>query len=120
MICCDPEVVRRMLAHVETTTGLPWPTAIGRQLHFSEWTLYGVFVDELAGPPANAFISDEPLCPGDWSTRFNEDAAEEFLNRLGPADVAAMMSSKAGTPVAVRRAAFATRRARWYNHLSIR
>jgi hypothetical protein len=36
MAACDPVVVRRMLARVEATTRLPWATAIGRQLHFSE------------------------------------------------------------------------------------
>src|SRR5262249_40395810 len=79
MIACDPAIVRRMLARVETITGLPWATAIGRQLHFSEWTLYGVFVDEVAGAPANAFASNQALCPGHWTTPLGKDQADEFL-----------------------------------------
>jgi hypothetical protein len=110
MIACDPAVVRRMLAQVETTTGLAWTTAISRQLHFSEWTLYGVFVDEVAGVPTNAFASDQPLCSGHWSTPLNKDEADEFLQSLGTADMAAMISSKTGTALADRRAAFAKRR----------
>ena len=64
MLACDPSIVRRMLARVAATTGRPWTTAIARQLHFSEWTLYGVFVDDVIGAPANSFASDDPLCLG--------------------------------------------------------
>ena len=49
MLACDPANVRRMLARVTAVSGRPWTTAITRQLHFSEWTLYGVFVDEVIG-----------------------------------------------------------------------
>src|SRR5262249_16939021 len=119
MVCCDPKVVRCMLDRVETTTQRPWMRAITRQVHFSEWTLYGVFVDELMGSAANAFVSEEPLCQGDWSTAFDKDEADQFLDRLGPQDIAAMMSSKTGTPVAVRRAAFADWRGRWESRLTL-
>ena len=61
-----------MLARVAATTGRPWTTAIARQLHFSEWTLYGVFVDDVIGAPANSFASDDPLCLGYWG----DDSAE--------------------------------------------
>ena len=111
MIACDPNVVRQMLTRVESTTGVAWTTAIGRQLHFSEWTLYGVFVDEVAGAPTNTFASDEPLCRGHWADPLDKDSAEEFLRRIGPDDVAAMISSKAGTSLDVRRTAFAN--CRW-------
>lgn len=107
MVACDPSLIRRMLTRVESATGRPWAMALARQLHFSEWTLYGVFTEELAGPEANSFVSDEPLCKGDWSTSFSKDKADEFLAQLGPRDVAAMMSSKTGIPITVRRSAFA-------------
>jgi hypothetical protein len=119
MIACDPAVVRQMLNHVEVTSEQHWASAIGKQVHFSEWTLYGVFLDEVTGLPANAFVSDQPLCLGDWSTKFTKDEADEFLNNLGPDDVAAMISSKSGTPISVRRAAFADWRARWANQLMV-
>jgi len=119
MVSCDPAVVRQMLAHVETTTGLPWSTAISKQLHFSEWTLYGVFVDELADASASAFASDQPLCLGDWSTTFSQEKAEEFLSNVGAADVAAMISSKSGTALSTRRAAFATWRDRWKHRATL-
>ncbi|WP_271601010.1 DUF6492 family protein [Bradyrhizobium sp. CCBAU 45384] len=104
----DPALVRRMLDRVTATTGQPWTTAIARQLHFSEWTLYGVFVDEAIGAPANSFAADDPLCLAYWgAVPLNRDGASDFLRDARPTDVAAMISAKSHTPLAVRRAAFA-------------
>ena len=112
MVACNPAVIRQMLARVESSTGRPWTQAIAGQFHFSEWTLYGVFMEELAGSDVNSFVSDQPLCMGDWSTAFSKDEADEFLAKLPPTDIAAMISSKAGTEVAVRRSALADWRGR--------
>lgn len=112
LLAWDPIIVRRMLARVAATTGRPWESAIAGQLHFSEWTMYGVFVDEIAGPAANSFISDDPLCLAHWGTEpLTENTAAEFFCRLRPTDVAAMISAKSRTPLAVKRAAFARVRA---------
>jgi hypothetical protein len=112
MLAWDPAVVRRMLARVEDSTGRPWQTAIAGQLHFSEWTLYGVFVDEVLGAPANSFASDDPLCLAHWGTTpLNKGTAQQFLSGLRPTDVAVMISAKSRTPLTVRRAALARCRA---------
>jgi Family of unknown function (DUF6492) len=112
MVACDPAIVRRMLARIEATTGRPWTTLIARQLHFSEWTLYGLFVDEVIGAPANSSASDDPHCLAYWETTpLNGSGAIEFFHGLRPTDVAAMISAKSNTPLAVRRAAFAGHRA---------
>jgi Family of unknown function (DUF6492) len=111
-IACDPAIVRQMLARITATTGRPWTTAIAGQLHFSEWTLYGVFVDDVIGGPANSFASDDPLCLAYWDDiPLNYDDAANFLRGLQPKDVAGMISAKSKTPLAVRRAAFAANRA---------
>jgi hypothetical protein len=49
LLVWDPSIVRRMLAHISKVMRRPWPTIIGAQLHFSEWTLYGVYVDHVIG-----------------------------------------------------------------------
>lgn len=103
----NPEIVRRMLERVTATTGRSWTTAIAAQLHFSEWTLYGVFVDELMGGPINSFMSDDPLCLSYWGTTPLDCAgAANLLRGIRSTDVAAMISAKSLTPLAVRRAAF--------------
>jgi len=112
LIAVDPVIVRRMLSQVTAVSDIPWPTVIAGQLQFSEWTLYGVFVDEAIGAPANAFWSDDPLCLGYWDeTPLSFDNAARFLRDVRPADVAAMISAKSRTPLAVRRAAFDEQRA---------
>jgi hypothetical protein len=112
LLAWDPAIVRRMLSRVTATSGLPWPSAIARQLHFSEWTLYGVFVDEVIGTPGSAFSSDDPLCVGYWDEiPLNLDDSVRFLSGVRPTDVAVMISAKSRTPLAVRRAAFARYRA---------
>jgi hypothetical protein len=40
------EVVGRTLLRIEDVTGRRWLDAIGKEFHFSEWTLYGLFADE--------------------------------------------------------------------------
>ena len=112
LLAWDPAIVRQMLARVTATTGRAWTTAIAGQLHFSEWTLYGMFVDAVLGAPANSFASDDPLCLAHWGTiPLNHDSAREFFSNIKPTDVAAMISAKSGTPLAVKRAAFAGYRA---------
>jgi hypothetical protein len=112
MLACDPAIIRQMLTRVMATTGHPWTTALAGRLHFSEWTLYGVFVDHVIGAPANSFASDDPLCLAYWDeTPLNRDGAVDFLHGVRPTDLAAMISAKSRTPQAVRQAAFAVHRA---------
>jgi hypothetical protein len=112
LLAWDPAIVRQMLAKVANTTGRPWTTAIGGQLHFSEWTLYGVFVDEAIGASANSFASEDPLCLSYWNDGpLSRQGAIDFLSGVRPTDVAAMISAKSRTPLAARRAAFASHRA---------
>jgi hypothetical protein len=108
----DPLIVRRMLVRVEATTGRPWRTAIAGQLDFSECILYGVFVDEVIGAPANSFVSDDPLCRVYWEpTPLNADSAAQFVRSVRPTDIAVVIQSKSRTPQAVREAIFSALRA---------
>src|SRR5262249_55384050 len=112
LVAWDPTIVRQMLARVTATAGCPWPTAIARQLHFSEWTLYGVFVDEVCGAPANSFASEDQLCLCYWEfSPLNLDRAADFIRGVRPTDIAVMISAKSRTTLEVREAAFAAFRA---------
>jgi hypothetical protein len=111
LVAWDPKIVRQMLARVSAVTGRSWPTAIAGQLHFSEWTLYGVFVDDVRGAPANSFASEDQLCLCYWEPiPLDPDGAAEFARNIRPTDIAAMISAKSRTPLAVREAAFAALR----------
>jgi hypothetical protein len=41
--------VRAMCAHIEKTAGRDWRAALGRNVIFSEYTLYGLYVERIAG-----------------------------------------------------------------------
>jgi hypothetical protein len=108
----DPKLVGRMLARVESLTGRPWPTVISGKLDFSECVLYGLFVDDVIGPPANSFVSDDSLCLVHWEhTPLDLDSAANFIQRIRPTDIAAVIQSKSRTPLAVRNSIFAALRA---------
>ena len=112
LLAWSPAIVRQTLARVAAIGGRPWTTMVASQLHFSEWTLYGVFVDEVLGASAKSFESDDPLCLAHWSdTPLTGDGAAAFVSRLQSSDIAAMISAKSHTPAETRRAAFAALRA---------
>jgi hypothetical protein len=111
LLAWNPAIVRQMLAKVTAVTGRPWTTAIGGQLYFSEWTLYGLFVDHVSGEAARSFVSDDQLCLSYWNDGpLNRQGAIDLLRTIRPTDIAAMISSKSRTPLATRRAAFAEHR----------
>lgn len=65
-------------AHIEAHTGKTWQAAVGRQLTVSEYTLYGVFVEQVLGlQDAGHFACAEDLCHCLW---FGEDT-DRFLSR---------------------------------------
>ena len=106
MLAWSPAVLRGLLERVERTAGRPWQVAIGRQLHFSEWTLYGVYVDEVLGDPATRFSTDRSLCHSYWDEEpLDERSAPAFVRGVQPDDVAVMISAKSRTPLPVRRTA---------------
>ncbi|WP_341720445.1 DUF6492 family protein [Micromonospora sp. FIMYZ51] len=113
----DPQIVRELLRRVEAVSGQPWATAIGAQLHFSEEILYGVFVDEVLGAPANSYATDDMLCLGySAEVALDEHGLAELLDQVAPDDIAVMISAKSGTPLPLRRAALAGRFAAGEQH----
>jgi hypothetical protein len=103
LLAWNPEFVRQMLARVASVTGRPWQTALAGQLHFSESTLYGVFIDHVVGKQGNSFVSDDPLCLSHYTSPLTEGTASEFLRKAKQTDVAVMISSKSRTPLHVKR-----------------
>jgi hypothetical protein len=106
----DRRVVQLLRSRVEEVTGRAWADAIGRQLHFSEFILYGVFVEASlqAGHPGQ---TADPLCHSYWDTTpLGAAAAAAHVAARSPSDVAVMISAKSATPLEVRRRALRTAR----------
>jgi hypothetical protein len=100
----DPRLVVALQERVQTVTGRHWMDAIGAHLHFSEDTLYGVFVDEIVGGVTTGTVRSPCHCY--WDTMpLDADGAIAFVHQLPPDDVAVMISAKSRTPPAARQAA---------------
>ena len=101
----DPLVLRAMLTRIEQVTGRYWMDAITAQPTFSEWTLYGVFGDELI-KDVDDIATESSLCHSYWDpVPLTAEHATEFVASTRPDDVAILIQSKSKTPLAVRRAA---------------
>jgi hypothetical protein len=102
----DRRLVAALQDRIERVNGKPWVDALAAQVHFSEWTLYGVFVDDVAGAPANSFRSSSALCHSYWDTTpLDHASAADFVEHCPEDDVAVLIQSKSGTPLEVRTAA---------------
>ena len=105
--CWDSDVVRHMLRQVELATERRWLDAVGKELHFSEWTLYGVFADGFEDAE-HVSLTSESLCHSYWDTvPLTPAGATAFLSSVGDHDVAYMIGAKSNTPLSARRAAHA-------------
>jgi len=103
----DSDVVRRMLRQVADVSGHRWLDAVGAALHVSEWTLYGVFADQLE-QARHVAVTDDSLCHSYWDTvPLTVDGATAVLSSVGGQHVAYMIGAKSRTPLSVRRAAHA-------------
>jgi hypothetical protein len=104
----DCDVVNRMLRRVEEVTGRRWLEAVGKELHFSEFTLYGVYADQFERAKS-VTLTAESLCHSYWDTiPMTAEQAAAWLSCIKPHDVAYMISAKSNTPMSVRRGAHAS------------
>jgi Family of unknown function (DUF6492) len=105
----DRDVVRRMLRRIEDVTEHRWLDAVGSQLHFSEWTLYGLFADEFE-QAKDVSVTADSLCHSYWDpVPLTTEEAAELLSSVSSHDVAYMIGAKSNTPLSVRRTAHAQR-----------
>jgi hypothetical protein len=100
----DRHIAIALQGWIKQTTGKHWLDAVGAQLHFSEFVLYGVFADKVLGGQGNVTETDSMLCYNYWKrTPLDIAAGERFIREMPAQDVAIMISAKSGTPLEVRR-----------------
>jgi Family of unknown function (DUF6492) len=100
----DPLVVRSRLAHIADSTGQNWVDAVARELHVSEFVVYGVFVDHVLGGTAPR---DEALCHNYYERiPLSPADAAAFADQMPSNALGVMISSHSRTQHDVRRDAF--------------
>lgn len=89
LTCWKRDNVARMVKQVEKTTGKAWHKAIGRKVTFSEYILYGTYVDRCLGNDAEHFIDNSSICYNLWD-RNDYDSIMEGKRSI-PDNCAAML-----------------------------
>ena len=106
IIFWDQETTRAMASKIEAVTGLDWVEALCRIREFSEYMLYGYFVQNAARFAGRHAPTSRTRCVSYWD---QPKLGQAELNRLlGGADkdhVACSVASFSGTPVEILRAA---------------
>jgi hypothetical protein len=108
IIFWDQETTRAMASRMEAVTKLDWIDALCRVREFSEYMLYGYFVQNESGfSVGHTPVSGTP-CISYWNApRLDRDGLNALLRRAGRDDVAFSVASFSRTPVETIRATIA-------------
>ncbi|TVQ52330.1 MAG: hypothetical protein EA366_14240 [Spirulina sp. DLM2.Bin59] len=88
--------VIKLCDHVEKTLGMSWIKAIVQSWQFSEYVLYGTFVDQVLKEAAGHYPDWAPLCHEYWEPQpLSDPELQQFFLNLEPENVAVMISAKA-------------------------
>jgi Family of unknown function (DUF6492) len=83
--------------YIEKVTKRDWYTELGARLDVSEYTLYGLFVDEIQKNNPHHYIDTNFLCKTQWMRQAKTEAeVEAFCQSLEPQQVAIGVQSFAG------------------------
>jgi hypothetical protein len=70
---------------------------LGSTLHFSEYILYGAYVEFVVGNAAKHYFDAQDLCHCSWHHNVEDRASlEAFLKKIGPHHVAVLVQSNLG------------------------
>jgi Family of unknown function (DUF6492) len=98
-----------ILARIEQSSGRDFAATLGRSRTFSEYQIYGVFVDGITGG-AGHFADPEPLSLTYWSgDALTADSLRTFVDRLSTQQIAICVQSFTGTSTDLLRAYLAGR-----------
>lgn len=108
IIFWDQQTTRALTQRIEAVSGFGWIEALCRIRDFSEYLLYGYFVqNDPASATAHTVVSGTP-CISYWErSTLSKDELNALLRSADRQDVAFSIASFSGTPVSTIRAAIA-------------
>ena len=108
IIFWDQQTTRELVSRIEATTGLGWIEALCRTREFSEYMLYGYFVQNDKAAAAVHNVAPTTPCVSYWDDpTLDKRELEQLLRSANEQDVAFSIASFSGTPVQTIRAAIA-------------
>lgn len=99
MITWRRDTLLAMQKHIEQVTGKHWVRAVASEMHLSEYILYGIFAEHVAGfEQAGHAPQDFDLCHCSWDYKIDgQDDIDTFFNRdLDPHIRAVLVQSNLG------------------------
>ncbi len=92
--------VLKLHQHIETETQKSWIEAITSYWNFSEYVLYGMFVDHVLKENSGHYWDSQKLSHDYWrTTPLGKEQLQQFFQDIPPECCAVMISSKSNTPV---------------------
>jgi len=110
MVSWRRDNVRALMDHIESTSGRDWVSAIASRRSFSEYVIYGYFVERVLGlDRARHWPDPRELCKVYWGGEAGAiEGLRSFEEVLEPWQVAVGVQSFIGEPVEAIRALFET------------
>jgi hypothetical protein len=94
------DTVSNMCSILERRYNKSWIEIVSECWYFSEYILYGVFVENFREATKQHYVDEEDICHCYWPNRpLSRDALGIFLRNIQDRHVAVMISAKSGTNV---------------------
>lgn len=104
IIFWDKQTTRALAERIEAVTGMSWIEALCRTREFSEYLLYGFFVENDQASALRHSVVPKTQCVSYWDDpTLSKDELTRLLLRANRDDVAFSIASFSGTPVATIR-----------------
>ena len=92
--------VLKLHRHIERVTGKSWIKAIASCWNFSEYMLYGIFVDRVLKENSGHYWDSQRSCQEYWGTTpLNQKQLQQFFQTMPDEAFSIMISAKSDTPV---------------------
>ena len=86
--------------HIERVTQKSWLEAIANSWNFSEYMLYGIFVERILKDRSGHYCDLQPVTHEYWGTKpLTKEQLQQFWQNITPECFAVMISAKSKTPI---------------------
>jgi hypothetical protein len=101
------ENLTKMQRHIERVTGQNWISAVSRNLHLSEYVLYGMYAEYILGEASGQYFHPEEPCLNYWpESPTDERGLLNLKDKLEPHMCLVMINARANIPMTLIRKVF--------------
>ncbi|NET62629.1 MAG: hypothetical protein F6K47_43015, partial [Symploca sp. SIO2E6] len=94
----------KLYQHLENISGKGWMETLCSSVDFSEYLIYGVFVDYVLKEQSGHYYDDQGICQGYWkNVAMSDQDLENFFVKVPDSCGAVMISAKSGISISLER-----------------